>query len=54
MINPSSGDICIEGVPNNKDYQWNTSDVNMNTVEQALRWRDDDPSNEYLVPITLT
>ena len=54
MINPSTGDICIEGVPNNKDYQWNTSDVNMNTVEQALRWRDDDPSDEYLVPITLT
>jgi hypothetical protein len=54
MINPSTGDICIEGVPNNKDHQWNTNDVNMNTVEQALCWRDDDPSNEYLVPTILT
>ena len=50
MINPSTGESCVEGVPNNK-VEWKT-DINMNTVREALAWRDGD--DIYNVPVTLT
>ena len=52
MINPSTGETCVEGVPNNRYHDWGR-DINMNTVEQALAWRDGD-SESYLVPVALT
>ena len=53
MINPSTGEVCIEGVPNNLNgSRWDTS-ITMNTVSEALRWRDGDPE-EYDVPQALT
>ena len=53
MINPSTGEVCIEGVPNNHNgSRWDTS-ISMNTVSEALRWRDGDPE-EYDVPQALT
>ena len=53
MINPSTAETCIEGVPNNRTNEWNQREITMNTVKQALAWRDGD-LNEYLVPIALT
>ena len=50
MINPSTGESCVEGVPNNK-VEWKT-EINMNTVREALAWRDGDDT--YNVPVTLT
>ena len=52
MINPSTGETCVEGVPNNRYHDWGR-EINMNTVEQALAWRDGD-SESYLVPVALT
>jgi hypothetical protein len=52
MINPSTGEDCIEGVPNNKDHEWNTRNINMNSVVEALAWRDRDSS--YIIPTKLT
>jgi viroplasmin and RNaseH domain-containing protein len=52
MINPSTGETCVEGVPNNRYHNWGR-EINMNTVEQALAWRDGD-SESYLVPVALT
>ena len=51
MINPSTGEYCIEGVPNNAIGQWRTQ-ITMNTVEQALAWRDGD-GESYNVPQAL-
>ena len=53
MINPSTGEVCVEGVPNNAKNSWST-DVTMNTVKEALAWRDGDPENIYLEPVALT
>jgi len=53
MINPSTAETCIEGVSNNCSNDWNQREITMNTVKQALAWRDGD-LNEYLVPIALT
>jgi hypothetical protein len=52
MINPSTGETCVEGVPNNRYHDWGR-EISMNTVEQALAWRDGD-SESYLVPVALT
>ena len=51
MINPSTGEYCIEGVPNNANGQWRR-EITMNTVEAALAWRDGDPGS-YNVPQAL-
>ena len=53
MINPSTGETCVEGVPNNAQKSW-SNDVTMNTVKEALAWRDGDPDNIYLEPVALT
>lgn len=53
MINPSTGEVCIEGVPNNSQREWST-EINMMTVGQALAWRDGDVNGIYNVPIALT
>jgi len=53
MINPSTGEHCIEGVPNNANgNRWSMA-VDMNTVQQALSWRDGD-TGQYIVPQALT
>jgi len=53
MINPSTGEICVEGVPNNAKSSW-SNDITMNTVKEALAWRDGDLDNIYLEPVALT
>ena len=53
MINPSTAETCVEGVPNNRINEWNQREITMNTVKQALAWRDGD-LNDYLIPIALT
>jgi len=50
MINPSTGESCVEGIPNNK-IEWK-SEINMMTVREALAWRDGD--DIYNVPVALT
>jgi len=53
MINPSTGETCIEGVPNNAaGSRWSTS-IDMNCVQDALSWRDGDVG-KYVVPQALT
>jgi len=53
MINPSTGEVCIEGVPNNAaGSSWSTS-IDMNCVQDALSWRDGDVG-QYVVPKILT
>ena len=53
MINPSTGEVCIEGVPNNAaGSTWNNS-IDMNCVQDALSWRDGD-IGKYVVPQVLT
>ena len=51
MINPSTGETCVEGIPNNCDSTW-SQEITTNTVLQALAWRDGEDS--YTVPIALT
>ena len=53
MINPSTGEVCVEGVPNNAITSW-SNDITMNTVKAALAWRDGDIDNVYLEPVALT
>ena len=53
MINPSTGETCVEGVPNNATTTW-SDDITMNTVKEALAWRDGDLNNIYLEPVALT
>ena len=53
MINPSTGETCVEGVPNNAINNW-SNDITMNTVKAALAWRDGDLDNVYLEPVALT
>ena len=53
MINPSTGETCVEGVPNNAKNSW-SNDVTMNTVKEALAWRDGDPDGIYIKPVALT
>ena len=53
MINPSTGETCIEGVPNNVEGSpWSTA-IDMNHVKDALRWRDGDDKS-YVIPQVLT
>ena len=52
MINPSTGETCVEGVPNNVENNWSRN-ITTHTVKQALAWRDND-SKDYLVPVALT
>ncbi len=53
MINPSTGETCIEGVPNNvQGSPWSTA-IDMNCVKDALKWRDGDDTS-YDVPQVLT
>ena len=53
MINPSTGETCIEGVPNNvQGSPWSTA-IDMNCVKDALKWRDGDVKS-YDVPQVLT
>ena len=54
MINPSTAEVCIEGVPNNRIHEWNTAEITMNTVKQALIWRDNDLTHEYIKPTVMT
>ena len=51
MINPSTDETCVEGIPNNCDSTWN-QEITTNTVLQALAWRDGE--DNYIVPIALT
>ena len=53
MINPSTGETCVEGVPNNAVNSW-SRDITMSTVKEALAWRDGDLDNIYLEPVALT
>ena len=53
MINPSTGEVCIEGVPNSKTGSRWSSEINMDLVTDALAWRDGDTSN-YVIPQVLT
>ena len=53
MINPSTGEVCVEGVPNNANNTW-SDDITMNTVKAALAWRDGDLDDVYLEPVALT
>ena len=53
MINPSTGEVCVEGVPNNAKNSW-SNDITMNTVKAALAWRDADLDDVYLEPVALT
>ena len=53
MINPSTGETCIEGVPNNvQGSPWSNA-IDMNHVKDALKWRDGDDKS-YDVPQVLT
>ena len=46
MINPSTGEIHLEGVPRKEDNQWDH--IESNTVISALKWRDgDNPENRW-------
>ena len=53
MINPSTGESCIEGIPNNTQSTWKT-EVTTATVQEALAWRDGDTIGKYVVPVALT
>ena len=53
MINPSTGEVCVEGVPNNPEHTW-SNEITMKTVRQALAWRDGDEVTPYEVPVALT
>jgi len=53
MINPSTGEYHIEGVPNNKAGNSWIRKIDMNTVTDALRWRDGD-NMYYSPPIAIT
>ena len=53
MINPSTGEVCVEGVPNNAKSSW-SNDITMNTVKAALAWRDADLDDVYLEPVAIT
>ena len=52
MINPSTGETCVEGIPNNCEHTWNRREITTHTVKQALAWRDGE--NVYTTPIALT
>ena len=60
MVNPSTGEIHFEGVPNynkyfasDSDRQWARDNTILSpTVKGALAWRDDE--TRYTVPIKLT
>ena len=53
MINTSTGETCIEGVPNNvQGSPWSTA-IDMNHVKDALKWRDGDDKS-YDIPQVLT
>lgn len=52
MINPSTGETCVEGVPNNRSNIWSKA-ITMDTVKDALAWRDGDVGT-YKVPVALT
>ena len=51
MINPSTDETCVEGIPNNCDSTW-SQEITTLTVSQALAWRDGEQN--YIVPIALT
>ena len=68
MINPSTGESHIEGVPNTGNNGWSNSSLKKATVKAALTWRDDDmviqsgnswgsrnapTGSEYVKPIVL-
>jgi len=48
MINPSTGEIHFEGVPNvaTDNRTWNR--LKEGTVNCALTWRDNDKTNKYI------
>ena len=51
MINPSTDETCVEGIPNNCEHTW-SREITTYTVLQALAWRDGEVN--YTVPIALT
>ena len=53
MLNPSTGESCIEGIPNNTESTWRR-EVTTATVQEALAWRDGDLVGKYVVPVALT
>ena len=53
MINPSTGESCIEGIPNNTKNTWRR-EITTATVQEALAWRDGDLVGKYVVPVALT
>ena len=53
MINPSTGESCIEGVPNNVQGSSWSIEIDMNTIQDALKWRDGDKGS-YDIPQVLT
>ena len=53
MINQSTGEPSIEGVPNDANGSMRSNQISMNTVQQALRWRDGD-EGAYVMPKVLT
>ena len=57
MINPSTGEIHFEGVPNVVTPNFNNKlekPFPINKVTQALAWRDGDDLNNYIKPVVLT
>jgi hypothetical protein len=51
MINPSTDETCVEGIPNNCESTW-SREITTLTVSQALAWRDGEQN--YIVPVALT
>lgn len=57
MINPSTGEIHFEGVPNTVEKTWQNKmdkDFEITKVTHALAWRDGDDLNNYIKPVVLT
>ena len=57
MINPSTGEIHFEGVPNIVEKTWQNkleNDFLIDKVTHALAWRDGDNLENYIKPVVLT
>ena len=53
MTNPSTQDICIEGIPPQDHWTWDDRTSKL-TIQKALAWRNGDRDDTYTVPNVLT